>query len=342
MMHLPSIVIVSFYFRRRRALATSVVLCGSGVGKFVFAPLFRYLIDKYGWRGANCIVAAVILHGAACGCVFRPIANCPSSSETRPRASPPRPASCVLMQKIIAEKRRRRRDSTGSLDGTLITSDGRLLRHSGQATSGLSSGRQRTISDPIATENQLRTFSITNEQLVGQHSATDQLNTSSELSAASPKTVSDPLSAGTTAVTVSVCYSSADRLNSATLSRTVSVDNRDSPRTFDDSDAIVPDAELIVEQSSPPSETSETSTVVWQLDRHSPSTLNFTRTQRSESEQCSSMIEMTDISQHRPPSLIHGPPNTSCRPPNVLAPLSSRPDIFYTGSYLQVRPVCSC
>jgi len=33
-----------------------------------------------------------------------------------------------MMQKILAEKRRRRRDSTGSLDGTLITSDGRLLR----------------------------------------------------------------------------------------------------------------------------------------------------------------------------------------------------------------------
>jgi len=42
------------------------------------------------------------------------------------------------------------------------------------------------------------------------------------------------------------------------------------------------------------------------------------------------MIEMSDLGPRRPPSSIH-------RPPDVFERLSSRPDIFYTGSFLQVR-----
>jgi len=345
-MQLPSIVMVSFYYRRHRALATSVVLCGSGVGKFVVPPLSRYLIDKYGWRGANCIMAGIILHGAVCGCVYRPV-SCPaaaaaarSDSDGRPR---PSRTSCVIMQKIVAEKRRRRLDSTGSLDGTLITSDGQLLRQNSPAAdavvSGLtSSGRSRTVSDPASADSTLRTFTIPDRQLTRQHS--DEMSSGtvpSRLSTVRATTVSDPASADTPQRTVSLCAddgpSTANQCSSTTTPQTVSSDDSDSPATFSEPATIVADAEFVVEQSSTPSETSDTSTVVWLPERSAAATLN--------SGSCC-LIEMTDLTQHRPPSLIHRPPSTIVRPHNVLGALSSRPDVFYTGSCLQVHLVRFC
>jgi len=51
LMYLPSIVMVGYYFDKRRALATGIAVCGSGIGSFVFAPLTevsqvkRYLLS---------------------------------------------------------------------------------------------------------------------------------------------------------------------------------------------------------------------------------------------------------------------------------------------------------
>jgi len=49
-MYLPSIAMVSFYFDKRRALATGLAVCGSGVGTFVLAPFFDHLVAEYGWK----------------------------------------------------------------------------------------------------------------------------------------------------------------------------------------------------------------------------------------------------------------------------------------------------
>ena len=57
LMYLPAIVMVGFYFEKRRAFATGVAVCGSGIGAFVFAPMCEKLISLYGWRGATWIIA---------------------------------------------------------------------------------------------------------------------------------------------------------------------------------------------------------------------------------------------------------------------------------------------
>ncbi len=72
-MYLPSIVMVGFYFDKRRALATGIATCGSGIGGFVFAPLCKLLIDNYAWQGAQWIVAALVLNGAILGALYRPL-----------------------------------------------------------------------------------------------------------------------------------------------------------------------------------------------------------------------------------------------------------------------------
>ena len=72
-MYLPAIVMVGFYFEKRRAFATGVAVCGSGIGGFIFAPMCNYLLEEFGWKGATWIVAAIVLNGVVCGAVFRPL-----------------------------------------------------------------------------------------------------------------------------------------------------------------------------------------------------------------------------------------------------------------------------
>ena len=70
--YVAAIVIVAYYFDRRRSFATGISVCGSGVGTFVFAPLTKILIEYYGgWRQATIILAAFFLHMCICGALFR-------------------------------------------------------------------------------------------------------------------------------------------------------------------------------------------------------------------------------------------------------------------------------
>ena len=71
--YITSVVIVAFYFDKRRALATGLAVCGTGVGTFTFAPLMDYLIVAYGWRGLFLIMSALSLNLIVCGMLFRPL-----------------------------------------------------------------------------------------------------------------------------------------------------------------------------------------------------------------------------------------------------------------------------
>ncbi|XP_014662716.1 PREDICTED: monocarboxylate transporter 13-like [Priapulus caudatus] len=97
-MYLPAIVSVGYYFETKRALATGVGVSGSGIGTFVMAPLSKYLITAYDWKGATLIVAAIVLHGIICGALMRPL-------EVTPRKK-------SLMQRMWEEKQIRVRAFT--------------------------------------------------------------------------------------------------------------------------------------------------------------------------------------------------------------------------------------
>ena len=64
---------VGYYFEKKRAFATGVAVCGSGIGAFVFAPLTEKLLSMYSWKGATLIVAGITLHGVVMGALFRPL-----------------------------------------------------------------------------------------------------------------------------------------------------------------------------------------------------------------------------------------------------------------------------
>lgn len=73
LIYLPSIVMVQYYFEKKRAFATGIAVCGSGIGTFIFSPLTQMLIDTYGWRGMLLIQAGIILHCGAASGLFRPL-----------------------------------------------------------------------------------------------------------------------------------------------------------------------------------------------------------------------------------------------------------------------------
>lgn len=69
--YVAAVVIVAYYFEKKRSLATGISVCGSGIGTFVFAPLTYLLLDEYGWRGTTLIMAGLFLNMAVCGLLFR-------------------------------------------------------------------------------------------------------------------------------------------------------------------------------------------------------------------------------------------------------------------------------
>jgi hypothetical protein len=50
-------VMVGYYFEKKRALATGISCCGSGIGAFMFSPIADLLLENFGWKGATWIVS---------------------------------------------------------------------------------------------------------------------------------------------------------------------------------------------------------------------------------------------------------------------------------------------
>ena len=70
---LPADVSVGYYFETKRALATGISHCGSGVGQFLLAPLITFLVNAYGWKLAIIFVAGLCLSCAIFGALIRPL-----------------------------------------------------------------------------------------------------------------------------------------------------------------------------------------------------------------------------------------------------------------------------
>lgn len=55
MMYLPAVVGVGFYFEKKRAMATGIAVCGTGIGTFAIAPLAKLLLQHMDWKNAHYI-----------------------------------------------------------------------------------------------------------------------------------------------------------------------------------------------------------------------------------------------------------------------------------------------
>lgn len=73
MVLLPSIISVTMYFAKRRALATGIAVSGSGIGTFVFAPIMSGLVVEFGWRGTMLAITAFSINTTFIAGLFRPL-----------------------------------------------------------------------------------------------------------------------------------------------------------------------------------------------------------------------------------------------------------------------------
>ncbi|XP_029647396.1 monocarboxylate transporter 7 isoform X2 [Octopus sinensis] len=111
LIYLPSIVSVGYYFDRRRAIATGIAVCGSGVGTFIFAPLGGYLLEQYDWKNSLYIIAGLILNGAVCAMLMRPL-EVPRKKGLKKKV-PPREKN--MIDRIKEQTKRTRLDSEPSI-----------------------------------------------------------------------------------------------------------------------------------------------------------------------------------------------------------------------------------
>lgn len=83
MIFLSSVIAVSLYFDKKRAIATGIATSGSGVGVFVYANVCDMLLQHFTWRETVLLLGAFLLHCLACGLVFRPLASARLSHRKR-------------------------------------------------------------------------------------------------------------------------------------------------------------------------------------------------------------------------------------------------------------------
>lgn len=76
LIYLPSIVSVGYYFTSKRALATGIAVCGSGMGAFSFAPMVSWLLETYNWKPSLRILAGKPSN-APKRCVRKSARRCP-------------------------------------------------------------------------------------------------------------------------------------------------------------------------------------------------------------------------------------------------------------------------
>ncbi|CAF0941506.1 unnamed protein product [Rotaria sordida] len=73
LVYLPSIVMVGYYFEKKRAIATGIVTAGTGIGSIAFGPFSRFLFDKLGWKYGLLILACILSGCALCALFMRPL-----------------------------------------------------------------------------------------------------------------------------------------------------------------------------------------------------------------------------------------------------------------------------
>ncbi|CAF0784825.1 unnamed protein product [Rotaria sp. Silwood1] len=73
MVYLPSVVMVSFYFDKKRAVANGLVTAGTGIGALSFGPLANFLMGKLGWKMGMLIFAGIMLTCIAFGAIMQPL-----------------------------------------------------------------------------------------------------------------------------------------------------------------------------------------------------------------------------------------------------------------------------
>ena len=65
--YLPALVMVAYYFDKRRSFATGIATSGSNLGALGLAPLQQVIVDSFGWRNCYRFLSGLALLVSICG-----------------------------------------------------------------------------------------------------------------------------------------------------------------------------------------------------------------------------------------------------------------------------------
>ncbi len=100
LMYLPAMVMVGYYFEKRRAMAAGIATSGSGFGILVLAPLAAYLANEYHWRGAIILLAGIMLQGLVLGALMRPL-ELPTQQNSQSESELTEEEDCLLAEQKV-------------------------------------------------------------------------------------------------------------------------------------------------------------------------------------------------------------------------------------------------
>ncbi|CAH2253700.1 jg22287 [Pararge aegeria aegeria] len=81
--NVATVVIVAYYFEKKRSLATGISACGSLFSGYLFSPLIHFLLDQCEVHETLLILALLLLNLAICGLFFRDPAWTAAMNEER-------------------------------------------------------------------------------------------------------------------------------------------------------------------------------------------------------------------------------------------------------------------
>ncbi|KAM9462861.1 monocarboxylate transporter 3 [Clarias gariepinus] len=79
----PSLIMLGYYFDKRRPLANGLAAAGSPVFLSALSLLGQVLLDHFGWRGGFLIMGGLLLNCCTCGAIMRPLGYKVSKSAAR-------------------------------------------------------------------------------------------------------------------------------------------------------------------------------------------------------------------------------------------------------------------
>lgn len=64
---------ISHYFKKHYGFAVGITVSGGCLGSLILPPIYRFLLDTYGLRGALLLAAGILSHSLVMACLLRPI-----------------------------------------------------------------------------------------------------------------------------------------------------------------------------------------------------------------------------------------------------------------------------
>ncbi|CAC5378901.1 unnamed protein product [Mytilus coruscus] len=174
----PSIYLLGTYFSKRRAMANGIAISGCCLGGLICPPLYRYLLDNYGLRGALLLTGGILMHDIPMACLLRPngklsnISKNPTEKETDNKRNKTESERPVRIQNIVKDHRINNGDvnmynfSNGS-DPLLYKKESKVI-----LLSSSENGLYRNVDTQLHDEHyNKRGFSISDSLTFGNSSA---------------------------------------------------------------------------------------------------------------------------------------------------------------------------